>query len=254
MLDRTLTSRRLWHEIWIVLGLSLGASGVYALVSLVRKATLPGGIKAQTATLNSSQDTRQVFDFIYQILGIGFALVPVALVIYLLSLDRDQPSPMRRLGVDRSQPGRDIRRGLALAAMIGLPGLGLYFAGRELGITATVIPAPDVAYWWTVPVLILAAMQNALLEQFVVVGFLMTRLQQLGWSTWSTIVASAALRSSYHLYQGFGAGVGNFVMGLVFGYWFTRTKRLLPLIIAHTLLDTVAFVGYLTLADRLSIS
>jgi membrane protease YdiL (CAAX protease family) len=33
-------------------------------------------------------------------------------------------------------------------------------------------------------------------------------------------------------------------MGLVFGYWFQRTGRVLPLIIAHALLDTVTFVGY----------
>lgn len=254
MTNSALQRKRQTAEVWIVLGLSLGASGVYALVSLIRKATLPGGLKDQTATLNASQDDRQVFDLTYQLLGIGFALVPVLLVIYLLSLEQNQPSPLLRLGVDRSQAGRDITRGLALAATIGLPGLGLYFVGRELGITATVIPAPDVVYWWTVPMLILAALQNAILEQFVVVGFLITRLEQLGWTTWSAIVASAALRSSYHLYQGLGAGLGNFVMGLVFGYWYTRTRRLMPLIVAHSLLDIVAFVGYLTLADRLGIS
>ena len=85
MTDSPLQRRRLALEVWIVLGLSLGASGVYALVSLIRKATLPGGLKDQTATLNSSQDTRQAFDFVYQVLGIGFALVPIALAIYLLS-------------------------------------------------------------------------------------------------------------------------------------------------------------------------
>jgi membrane protease YdiL (CAAX protease family) len=33
-------------------------------------------------------------------------------------------------------------------------------------------------------------------------------------------------------------------MGLVFGALYLRTRRLLPLITAHVIIDTVAFVGY----------
>lgn len=244
-----MTDRRLKAEVWIVLGLSLGASGVYAVVSLIRKATLPGGLRDQTATLNSSQDNREVFDFIYQVLGIGFALVVVALALYLLSLDPDDERVTQRLGLDRLRPRFDAKWGSLLFLVIGIPGLAFYGIGRLLGITAQIIPAPDVAYWWTVPVLILAALQNAILEEVIVIGYLMTRLTQFGWTTAATIVTAAALRGSYHLYQGVGPGIGNFVMGLVFGYWFHRTKRVMPLVIAHTLLDVVAFVGYLLLGD-----
>ncbi len=52
------------------------------------------------------------------------------------------------------------------------------------------------------------------------------------------------LRGVYHLYQGYGAGLGNIVMGLVFGYAWMRTRRLWPLIIAHGVIDAVAYVGY----------
>lgn len=246
--------RHLGAEAWIVLGLSLGASGVYSIVSLLRKATLPGGIVDQTATLNSSRDDREVFDFVYQVLGIGFALVPVALALYLLSLDPVREKASERLGLDRTRPGFDVLWGVGLTAFIGLPGLGLYGLGRLLGITAEIIPAPDISYWWTVPVLILAALQNAILEEVVVVGYLMTRFKQFGWSTAATIVTTAALRGSYHLYQGVGPGLGNFAMGLVFGYWFHRTRRVMPLVIAHTLLDVVAFVGYLLFADSLGLT
>lgn len=253
MTDHHSPGRKLEAEVWIVLGLSLGASGVYALVSLVRKATLPGGLRDQTATLNSSRDNREVFDFVYQVLGIGFALVPVLLALYLLSLDPVKERVSERLGLDRSKPRFDALWGMALAAGIGLPGLALYGIGRLLGITAQIIPAPDISYWWTAPVLILAALQNAILEEVIVIGYLMTRLKQFGWSTAATIVTAAALRGSYHLYQGVGPGLGNFVMGLVFGYWFHRTKRVMPLVIAHTLLDVFAFVGYLLFADSLGL-
>lgn len=248
-----MSDRKLKVEVWIVIGLSLGASGVYALVNLIRKATLPGGLRDQTATLNSSRDDRELFDFIFQVLGIGFALVPVALALYLLSLDPVKQRVSDRLGLDRSRPKFDVLWGLGLAAVIGLPGLAFYGIGRLLGVTAQIIPAPDTSYWWTVPVLILAALQNALLEEVIVVGYLMTRLKQLRWGPVAIVVASAGLRASYHLYQGVGPGIGNFLMGLIFGYWFLRTKRVLPLVIAHTVIDVVAFVGYLLLADTLGL-
>lgn len=245
--------RHLRAEVWIVLGLSLGQSAVYAVVSLLVKLTSEGGIRSSTATLNASRSRIEFLDFTLQILGIGFALVPVALAIYLLSLDRDAAPVSQRLGIDRSRPLHDLGLGIGLAALIGLPGLGLYFAGRELGINADVIPSSLNEYWWTIPVLILAAIQNAVLEEVVVVGYLMTRFRDFAWSVPVAIVTSAAVRGSYHLYQGFGAGLGNFVMGLIFGYWYHRTRRVLPLVIAHTVLDVVAFVGYQLFAEQLGL-
>ena len=248
MVERRSDQSRLRAEVWIVLGLSLGQSAIYASVSLIA-ALSRGPLRDSTATLNGSRSDREWLDLTLQLLNIGFALVPVVLAIYLLSLDRDRPSPLRRLGIDGSRPLRDIAWGMGLAAAIGLPGLGLYAVGRALGVTAQVVPAPIDAYWWTIPVLILSALQNAVLEEVVVVGYLMTRLRQIGWNLWSTILASALLRGSYHLYQGFGPALGNAVMGALFGYWFHRTKRVLPLVIAHTILDVVAFVGYALVAD-----
>jgi membrane protease YdiL (CAAX protease family) len=57
-------------------------------------------------------------------------------------------------------------------------------------------------------------------------------------------VLSALFRASYHSYQGFSAFVGNFVMGLVFAFWFHKTKRVAPLVLAHFLMDAVVFIGY----------
>ena len=245
-------ARRTRAEVWIVLGLSLGQSAVYAVISLVAQMTR-GPLRDATATLNASRSDRQWLDLTLQLVGIGFALVPVALALYLLSLDRDQPGPLRRLGIDGSRPARDVMWGALLALGIGLPGLGLYAIGRAMGVTAQVVPVPDTTFWWTIPVLILAALENAALEEIVVVGYLMTRLRELRWSPWIVLVTSAALRGAYHLYQGFGQAAGNFVMGLVFAYWFQRTGRVLPLVIAHTVLDTATFVGYALLADRLGL-
>ena len=75
-------------------------------------------------------------------------------------------------------------------------------------------------------------------------GFLFERLRDLAWKPWTMVVVSALIRGSYHLYQGYGGFVGNVVMGLVFGWAYLRWKRVMPLVVAHVLLDIVSFVGY----------
>jgi len=237
-------------EVWLVLGVSLGSSAVYAAVSLIAKLTASKPLNQQHATLNPSQAPgRPWLDLTYQLLGIFFALVPALFAVHLLG--RDPGGARAALGLDRRRPGFDLVSGAVLAAVIGLPGTGLYLLTRAVGVNATVVPAALPHVWWAVPVLVLAAVQNAVLEEVVVVGYLLTRLRQLGWALPAAIAASAALRGSYHLYQGFGAFVGNAVMGVAFALFFLRTRRLAPLIVAHAILDVVSFVGYALLADRL---
>ena len=239
---------RLGAEVLIVLGLSLGQSAVYAVVSLVAKLTR-GPLSQQTATLNAPQSPRPYLDLTYQLLSVGFALVPVALALFLLS--EPGRSAVRRIGLDLARPVRDLAWGAGLAALIGVPGLGLYFAGRALGITATVVPSALDTYWWTVPVLLLSAVKNAVLEEVVAVGYLVERLERFRWSVPVIIAVSSVLRGSYHLYQGFGPFAGNVVMGVVFALFYLRTRRVMPLVVAHTLLDVVAFVGYDLFGDAL---
>ncbi len=235
--------RRLAAEVWIVLALSLGQSGVYAVISLVAKLT-QGPLSSQTATLNPSASPRPYVDLTYQLAGIAFTLVPVALVLWLLAGDRTGTPVMRRLGLDLSRPLADLGSGALLAAVIGIPGLALYVVGHALGITATIVPEALNAYWWTLPVLVLQAVKNAVLEEVIVVGYLLDRLKRLGFGPWASTGLSAVLRGSYHLYQGFGPFLGNAIMGVVFAQWYLRRGRVMPLIVAHTILDTVSFVGY----------
>lgn len=235
-------------EVLLVLGVSLGQSAIYSLVAIIARLTAERPLSEQTATLNASQSPRPWLDLTYQLLGIFFALVPVLLALHLLN--RGRGDARSRLGLDARHPGPDLAWGSVLAAVIGLPGLGLFWVAAQLGINATVVPAALRDVWWAVPVLILAAAQNAILEEVIVVGYLMTRLREIGWRTGAVIAASALLRGSYHLYQGFGAFIGNAIMGVVFALFFLRTRRVMPLIVAHTLLDVVAFVGYHLLPDE----
>jgi membrane protease YdiL (CAAX protease family) len=248
MIGKTESMRR--TEVLLVLGVSLGQSAVYSIVDLAGKLTASKPLSAQSTILNPSQASgRPWLDLSFQLVGIFFGMVPAFLAIHLLDQDGDaSPDP---IGWGARRFGFDIGSGAALAAVIGMPGLAFYFASKALGINTMVVPEALPWVWWTVPVLLLAAIQNALLEEVVVVGYLMTRLREMEWRAPMIVIASALLRGSYHLYQGFGGFIGNSVMGGVFALFFLRFKRVGPLIIAHAILDTVAFVGYALLKDRL---
>ncbi len=241
--------RRLVAEILIVLGLSLGMSALYALVSFIRRVLDERELSEQTTTLNRPLADEPVFDLIYQLLGIVSGLVPVALVFYLV-WSHNRPR-LGAIGLDATRLLPDSAWGFGLAALIGLPGLGLYIAGVQSGITVQIVPTALADYWWTIPVLLLAALKAGVLEEVIAVGYLQLRLSQLGIRPWVIIAIQAILRGFYHLYQGVGPFFGNIAMGIVFAYWFQRTNRLAPLIIAHALIDAVAFVGYPLVAGSL---
>lgn len=233
---------RLWWEISIVLAVTVGQSALYSVLSLVRASLRTTPIGQQQTQLNPNRDAEIFWNVLYQFLGIVFGLALVALVVYLLW--EPGQNALRRLGLDFTRFGGDIGRGILLAAVIGVPGLGLYAVSRVLGLNVAVVASPLDAAWWTVPLLVLAALRAGLTEEVIFIGYLFDRLRRLGWSWWAIILSTAALRGAYHAYQGVGAIVGNVVMGVVFGWCYRRWGRVMPLVIAHTLLDIVAFVGY----------
>ncbi|WP_063059396.1 CPBP family intramembrane glutamic endopeptidase [Nocardia sienata] len=247
--DRTGEQRGIRLEILVVLGVTFGLSGMNAALSLLESALAPGGVGGQTVALNSSRATRSVIDLLFQLLGVLRLAAWAGLALYLLWRSGIGP---RAIGLARARFRPDWLYGLALAAAIGLPGLGLYLVAQSLGVNVTIVPDALSDHWWRIPALVLSACANSAAEEIVVVAFLLTRLRALGWSDNSALAASALLRGSYHLYQGLGGGLGNVVMGVIFGRFWQRTGRLWPLIIAHAVIDIVAYVGYGLLHGRVS--
>lgn len=240
---------RLGLEVWLVLGVSVGISGLSSLINFLDIQTR-GGFRGATATLNPSESPREWVDLSYQLLGILNGLVPAMLALLLLA--RRPALPGFGIGLDRTRIKPEFLQGLGFAAAIGLPGLGLIWVAHELGLNATLEASGIADVWYRYPVLVMSAIQNGVLEEIVVIGYLLTRLAELDWRPWRAIVAAAILRGSYHLYQGSGGFIGNVVMGLIFGWWFTRTKRVWPLVIAHSIMDIASFVGYAALHGKVS--
>lgn len=233
-------------EIAIVLAITFGLSAFTAVLRLID--AVLRDLASQSVALNPRRSEFDLIDLGLNLASVIQLIAWGALGVYLLA--RSGISG-RDVGLGRLRWRGDVLGGLGLAALIGLPGLALYVVARLLGMNVSVVPSALDDSWWRVPVLIIAAFANGWAEEVIVVGYLLTRLRQLNVNPWVALGASSVLRGAYHLYQGFGAGLGNLVMGLVFGYVWQRTGRLWPLIIAHGIIDVVAFVGYALLAGRL---
>lgn len=223
---------RLRWEIFLVLAITFGMSGVRSVLRLV-DSLLKGPLNEQQVTLNKPMTDAVWLDLSLQLCS-AFVLVAWGLLaMFLLAGDGIRLPSLR---------WRDWLTGAGLAAIIGLPGLAFYFGALHLGLTKEVVPSGFTSAW-SIPVLLVWAFANAFGEEVVVVGWLITRLRALGLQTWLILGCSAVLRGSYHLYQGVSAGFGNTVMGLVYGWYFHRFGKVWPLVLGHFLIDSVAFVG-----------
>jgi uncharacterized protein len=229
----------LTEEVVIVLSLTLLQSAVYSIVNLL-SAPVSGVIVASADQANQ---------LLLQVLDFAFGLAPVALVLYLI---RQDDEPLARFGL-RSPlgVGSDVALGGFLAVIVSVVGIGIYFGSVGLHVNRFVVPVPPLGHWWTIPMLVLTAIEAGLLEELIVVGYLITRAEQIGVSTAGAVAMSALLRGSYHLYQGWGGFAGNVLLGVFFGTVFVRTRRVWPLVIAHAMIDTLAGLGYIVFRNHL---
>lgn len=248
------TRRSVVVELVIVFAVTLGMSGLRSLVSIIetqikanQQQVSLGQFQVSVAAPQSQVGT---IDLIRQLLSVAQGVAWGALGLYLLW--RAGASLKRHLGLDFSRAGRDLASAVGLAALIGIPGLGLYLAAHALGMSLTVAASTMTDVWWRAPVSVLISFENGFLEEVLVVGYLLVRLRQLELHPALAIAISAVLRGTYHLYQGYGGFAGNVVMGVVFAFVFLRWRRLWPLVLAHGLIDTVAIVGYPLLHGHVS--
>ena len=236
-------------EILVVLTVTLGLRGLSSGLSLIDAALQPVPLSQQQVALNAPASQTDLVDLAFQLVRVLQLVGWGALGAYLLVR---AGFALRAVGLDATRPGRDTAAAAGMAALIGVPGLGLYLIALSLGVSLNIAPSLLGDTWWRVPVLVASATANAWAEEVVLLGYLLTRLRQLGWSENKALLVQALVRGAYHLYQGLGGFVGNVVMGLIFGRFWQRTNRLWALVIGHTLIDVVAFLGYALLAGHVS--
>ncbi len=243
-----LSPRDYGSEVVVVLWVSLGASAIRAALNLANRLT--SGVpldQQQTSIVAPVAPDRPWLEISYQLSFVLLPLGAVALVWYLLHRSGDS---FRSIGFDLTQPGRDMMRGTVLAVAVGGAGLVFYLFAFRAGLSVQIAAAQVAGQWWEWPLVLGQALTSSVLEEVVILGFVLLRLSQAGLSERWAIVIAALIRGAYHLYQGFGGFIGNVVMGLLFGWLFYRWRRVGPMVVAHFLIDAAAFVGYALLADR----
>ena len=239
--DQPADTRRIRQEIAIVLVVTFGLSGMRAALRLLSDLMQPVRLNQQQTTLAEHQSDTSWIDLAMQLCSSAMLFSWGFLALYLL----------RESIFSRWRP-KAILEGAGLAALIGIPGLVFYLSAVHFGFSKQVVPSTLNDAWWEIIVLLIWSAANAFSEEIVVVMWLITRLQQLRIPPWVALLLSAVLRGSYHLYQGWSAGLGNIIMGLIFGAYYLKTRRVWPLILGHFLIDAVAFVGYSLLRGHLS--
>ncbi len=170
------------------------------------------------------------------------AYVPVASTVplALLLLSRTGQGP-KVLGMGVPSFTRDVIPGLGIGAMAFVSEVILlipfvHLLSEHPGLV-TRISDGAVPKYYVIYGLILSA-TTALAEEVMVNGYLLTRLHQLGWSDKKSMALSLTLRTSYHVYYGFG-----FLLTVPFGYYNTRSfqkhHKLNRPIVAHFLFDAI---------------
>jgi membrane protease YdiL (CAAX protease family) len=166
------------------------------------------------------------------------AVVPLA----LLLLNRTGQE-MATLGLTKPTWHQDIWPGAGIAAAgygavvaITIFLTPLIVTDKALFVTPAIghLPKYYIVYG------VAAAAITSIAEETLVNGYLLIRLEQLGWDPRRAFALSLTLRTSYHVYYGLG-----FLLTIPFGYFATRSfqkhRRLMRPIVAHFLYDAVLF-------------
>jgi membrane protease YdiL (CAAX protease family) len=83
---------------------------------------------------------------------------------------------------------------------------------------------------------------NPLFEELIVRGYTMSEVTALGGSRNFAIFVSVLLQMSYHVYQGLLRAIGLTAVFLVFSIYFSRERRIIPIVIAHFWSDAWALI------------
>ncbi|GLI09448.1 hypothetical protein YDYSG_54800 [Paenibacillus tyrfis] len=81
---------------------------------------------------------------------------------------------------------------------------------------------------------------NPFFEELIVRAYTMTELSILIKKEELTVLASTIIQTSYHLYQGLIPALYTGIVFLVFSIYFAKTRKIVPVIMVHLILDLTA--------------
>ena len=202
----------------------------------------PGILGLLVLALGAGDGTEIESRLLPAIVGAIFQLflswTPVLVIAYLLVRSGEG---WAGIGLTRFRAG-DVGHGVALwvasfVLVLVLAQLFQFFGHREVDFLPEALPL-----WFRVIQAVLIATTAGATEEIVVRGYAQTRLEQLKAPTAVIVLLPTALWGVLHVYQGLGAALTIFCLGLAYAVYFHRTRRLWPLILAHALFDMTQLV------------
>jgi membrane protease YdiL (CAAX protease family) len=176
--------------------------------------------------------------------GIGILITivltwsPVLVLAFILSRNGEGPLT---IGLGRPR-ATDLSWGLLLWVASHVLVLILAVVVSGLGSNDVEFLPRGVPLWFLIVQSLVVAVTAGVTEEVMVRGYTMTRLEQLRAPGWVIVFAPTAIWSLLHAYQGIGPVVVIFGLGLLWAYWFWRTRRLWALLVAHVLYDLTILV------------
>ncbi len=173
--------------------------------------------------------------------GIQKQLVCLGLLAYVLSRRK---RGFRDLGLD-FRPA-DIPAGVLLTVAVFLARLLAFRGMHWVAIVFTGHPAVAHSHRAEpIPGLMFGSLNllysviDPIYEEMIARAFVMTEVEALTGSTGIAILASVALQTSYHLYQGTTSALSAGAMFLVYACFYARFRRITPVILSHICWDLV---------------
>lgn len=230
--DKTLR-RLLGWELLIVLAIFPLPATLAALVSLASHISMRLQVISEPMLVPNNTSLSVLLGIAVQLSQVAAA----AMVMYLLVRSGEGPGAIG-LG------GRRLRLDLALVMIVWLfvdlipqsVGTGILGA-LNLPVYQDVGPSQ-------LPLLavgIAAAIAAGVVEEIVVLGYLVRRLEQRGLSTGAIVAIAVAVRVSYHLYYGLGV-IPIVLWATASVLLYLKVRRLLPFILCHVAWDTGVFM------------
>lgn len=163
------------------------------------------------------------------------------MLIALLAFLRWRKWPLHRLGLWPSL--REVPAGAGLAVAVYLAYLAGFLTTSWLwpALQQADIAGLPVAPGLSLALIVAVSVLNPVFEELFVCGYVVASLIQRR-SLRVAVAVSVAIRISYHLYQGVFSVVCLIPLGLIFAYWYARTGRLWPVIVAHAIFDLIGLL------------
>ncbi len=86
------------------------------------------------------------------------------------------------------------------------------------------------------------ALLNPFFEELIVRAYLMTEVMELTGSSTLAVVLSVFVQFAYHLYYGWSGAISLAFFFLALALYYVRSRRALPVIIAHGLSDVYTLI------------